>query len=72
MLDSAVACGEIYDPGQGTFTLVDDCAAVPAAWPMAATDPLHGTLVVGGLDADDASVDDAVLYYADSPLSLGR
>ena len=70
--DSAVACGEIYDPGQGTFTLVDDCAAVPAAWPMAATDPLHGTLVVGGLDADDASVDDAVLYYADSPLSLGR
>ena len=70
--DSAVACGEIYDPGQGTFTLIDDCAAVPASWPMAAVDPRHGALVLGGLDADGASVDGAVIYYADSPLTPSR
>lgn len=70
--DDAIACPEIFDPADGSFTLLDDdngqCAEGPAAWQMAATDPLHGALVVGGLDEDDASVSQVVLHYADSPL----
>jgi hypothetical protein len=70
-LDS-VACAELFDPASESFTLVDACnedsasasLPEPTSFPMIATAPEHGVLIVGGMSAsgDERPLDQALLF----------
>ena len=72
--DDAVACMEIFDPGDNTFTLEGECApdgssgvmSAPAWRPAVASDPRYGPLFVGGAYAGasgEAASAQVTLYY---------
>ena len=67
----AIACGEIYDPETEQFNEVQSCtdntavATLPERTliPQAATDPIHGTVIAGGIGVDEGKAVDGLLVY---------
>lgn len=72
--EGALACMEIFDPSDNSFSLTGDCApdgstgvmSAPAWRPSVATDPRYGPLFVGGANAGasgEAASAQVTLYY---------
>ncbi len=68
----AIACAEIFDPETEEFTAVEPCGTGSAAatlpertlLPAAASDPVYGALVAGGIGVDKGqSVDNVTLFH---------
>jgi hypothetical protein len=68
----AIACAEIFDPETEEFTAVEPCGTGSAAatlpertlLPAAASDPVYGALVAGGIGVDKGqSVDNVILFH---------
>jgi hypothetical protein len=66
----AVACAEIFDPATDSFSeikpcLVDDLSGSlpqPTLLAGAAVDPIHGALIIGGIDQTGVGVTSVMLY----------
>ena len=67
-----IACAEIFDPETEVFTAVEPCGPGSAAatlpertlLPAAASDPVYGALVAGGIGVDKGqSVDNVILFH---------
>jgi hypothetical protein len=70
-LDDGIACAEVYDPREGTFTVLDATCGVGSlsgdlagqtVFPLVISDDIYGTLVVGGIDGNLNAIDDVALY----------
>lgn len=67
-----LACVEIFNPDDGSFELLDDCAETDGSstlptrnhWPTVAVDPVYGTLVVGGTGTDILGLASASLWVS--------
>jgi hypothetical protein len=67
---AAVACAEIFDPETDTFTPIDPCleedtsASLPARSMLlgGAVDPVHGAVLMGGVDLGGMGVSSVQLY----------
>lgn len=65
-----VSCLEVYDPADGSFTIVgscdasDDAGGLPsrAFEPQVAVDPDYGVLIVGGIAGDGSAVSSVSLF----------
>ena len=67
---AAIACAEVFDPDTETFTEVETClegdlsASLPTQTLLAgaAQDPVHGVLIIGGMNLAGESVGSTLLY----------